>query len=384
MKKILLFARDPGGANVIIPFIKPLLGKYILHVYGKDAGYRKLNEEYAQTFNITESISCISIESITCWLELLRPDFVITGTSADDMAEKYIWKACERIGIPAFAILDQWVNYGVRFSAYGVSELSEYEKEKIHCYQPFKIIVMDEYAKCEMIRAGFEENRILAAGQPHFDRIKSIFDGLKAVISQELELVFVSEPIEKVYKETTEGSHYWGYTEKTIFLQVQKVLMDLAKKYNKNVHLVVRPHPKENEDSYYKEILQTENYHVTIDEKTEGLQLIKNADYIIGMSSMLLLEAAVCGRPIISVQIGLARENPLILARKGLMETVTQKEQLWHTMEKIFSGGITPAAMDVPKGASKKIIKYMEAYLWASWQSMEEKKSGQGSFRLIG
>lgn len=369
MKKILLFARDPGGANAVIPLIQPLREKYTLSVYGKDTAYEKLKKEYGKTIGLMEDISEISLEDIVCWIKKIKPDFVITGTSADDMAEKYIWKACEKEGIPSLAILDQWVNYGIRFSAYSVSELDQYEIEKQHYYFPSKIIVMDEYAKCEMIKEGLDENRIIVAGQPHFDMLRDKYDKLVTEYSKELQLIFVSEPIEKVYKETTQGSHYWGYTEKTVFLQVQKTLIDLSKEYNQKVCLTIRLHPKENKDSFDKLIRNTENYHVVVDADASALQLIKNADCIIGMSSMFLLEAVVCGKPIISVQIGLLKENPLILARKGMLETVTRKEELPCMLEKIFSGGVESINMNIPYGATKKIINYVEAYIYGKTSS---------------
>lgn len=36
MKKILLFSRDPGGANTIVPLVSELSKKYSVMLFGKD------------------------------------------------------------------------------------------------------------------------------------------------------------------------------------------------------------------------------------------------------------------------------------------------------------------------------------------------------------
>jgi hypothetical protein len=66
-------------------------------------------------------------------------------------------------GIPCFAILDQWINFGLRFSAYGLNQKDIYEKEKTHPFLPDRILVMDEEARQEKIREGIDETA--GAGQ---------------------------------------------------------------------------------------------------------------------------------------------------------------------------------------------------------------------------
>ena len=109
-KKILLFSRDPGGTNTIIPLIKPLKKKYDVYLYGKDVALKKYTEAGFNAKKITNFVPEITIKNVHSFLTRNQFDFIITGTSADDFTEKFIWKAAEAINIPTFAILDNWIS----------------------------------------------------------------------------------------------------------------------------------------------------------------------------------------------------------------------------------------------------------------------------------
>lgn len=119
----------------------------------------KYNQYGLKGINIREKLRYISQEEVYKFLLKESPDFLITGTSADDFIEKYLWKAAEKLNIKSFAILDQWVNYGVRFSNFSVDGLEKYNKIKKHPYVPYRILVMDEYAKTQMVLEGISEKR---------------------------------------------------------------------------------------------------------------------------------------------------------------------------------------------------------------------------------
>ena len=98
------------------------------------------------------------------------------------------------------------------------------------------------------------------------------------------------------------------------------MLSKLTEEMSVNVTLVIRLHPKD-EPGAYKDILATcpSSINVVVDRETDSNLLLKSADLIIGIFSMILLEAAILERRFISVQIGLKRENPLVFDRMGLV-----------------------------------------------------------------
>ena len=111
-RRILFFSRDPGGTNAIMPLIAPLraLGNEVA-IYGKDAAlsiYRKLNVDCS---DICDSIPAGTPEEASEFVRKASPDLIVTGTSSEDFTERHLWRAAEKMGIPSFAVLDQWTNY---------------------------------------------------------------------------------------------------------------------------------------------------------------------------------------------------------------------------------------------------------------------------------
>ena len=375
---VLLFSRDPGGCNVIAPLFNDLSKGYKVKLYGKDVALSKYKEYGLEGKDIMDSIDNITLEEIEMFLIKERPDFIITGTSADDLVEKYLWKIAEKLRIPSFAILDQWVNYGIRFSEFGVSQLKDYNKTKKHPYLPYRILVMDEYAKDKLVLEGINEENILVSGNPYFDYIKyrkeqitkehierfrSNIIGCK---SEEILITFVSEPITKTYKENETSEHYLGYTERTIFKEFISVLNNFTNEFEKNIKLIIRLHPKDDEDNYNDLINLIDKKSITtiIDNKLYGLDLMYASDLICGMSSMFLLESVILGKPIISIQIGLLGENPFVLHEKGIISSVFCKKDLEINLQDILIQNTYKAnTLDIGENSVKNVIMFMEEIL---------------------
>lgn len=376
MRKILLFSRDPGGANSIIPLVEPLVKrKYQILLYGKDIACAKYSAAGLDFQDILHSIKSVEMQEIEKWLSLMRPDLIITGTSADDMTEKYLWKMATLLNIPSFAILDQWINYGIRFSSYYLAELDCYSKDKKHPFLPTKIMVMDEYARKEIVREGISAERILVTGQPYFETLfarkkeynkqSTIAFKKRLKLEGEFIVVFVSEPISKVYNERDNNSKALGYTEKTIFKTLYKILKLIVVQQNKNITIVIKLHPKEDSDSY-DEFLQSgiANLKVVICKEIDPWPLIMSADFICGMSSMLLIEAALLNLPIMSIQIGLKREDPFILGRRGIIKTILNETVLQQELKRSIAFKCTGHYnFEIIKDPINKIIGHVEDIL---------------------
>lgn len=377
-KKVLIFSRDPGGANTVAPLYKKLIEKgYTVKLFGKDEALNRYNKYNLTGIDISAIVHNTDQNNIYKFLKSESPDFLITGTSGDDFTEKYLWRAAEKLNIKSFAILDQWINYGIRFSSFSVKELEIYNENKRHPYTPFKILVMDEYAKNQMINEGIFEDKIIISGHPYFDYLierqenidkTEIINSKKSLckIKDELLITYVSEPISKTYNETDDSDHYWGYSERTIFKQFFCILNKIAEDYKINIKLFIRLHPKENQNNYDDIIDSIDSKYISIlvDKKLDGFNLMSASDLICGMSSMFLIEAAVMGKPIISMQMGLKRENPFILDKKGILKSILNEKKLENILKKILiQHQIKGSSFKIKKGAVDKVIKYMEATL---------------------
>ena len=373
MKKILLFSCDPGGANTIIPLCQELKTnkKYSVSLYGKNLALAKYKSFGLKGKDITKVIKTLNPSELETFIVREAPDYIITGTSAEDLTEKLIWRVAAKLKIPSFAIVDQWVNYGVRFSRFGATELKQYNRIKSHDFLPTKIFLMDEYAKKELIKTGIKASRAVVSGQPYFDlllkyqrqqataKIKNFRNKYK-ISPTDFLITFASEPIRQTYRE---NEHYWGYTEATILKELLTSLTPIAKNCKIGLTLAVRPHPKENIAKYRQIVKNNKDFKILLLSDCNGWDLILASDLICGMSSMFLIESVILNKPIVSIQIGLKRENPFILARRKIVKSVLHRSQLDKILYKSIVHKAKPEyKFKIVQEASKNIINYLEKH----------------------
>ncbi len=373
-KKVLLFSRDPGGANTIIPLVRPLrLKGYEVKLYGKDFALKRYKLFGLDGIDLVNEIGDISFDKIFNFIQAELPDVIITGTSADDMTEKYMWLVAKQLGIPSFAILDNWMNYGVRFSEYGVSSLEKYKTNKAHRYLPSKIFVMDNYARKEMIEDGIDADMVVVTGQPYFElmsnqvqqiskhKIEKLRNSLVEDFS-DFVITFVSEDIENSYG----SDNYLGYTEKTIFNSFIRSLENIVSRINKKIIVVIKLHPKENLNSYDDFIFGFKNKQIKIlvEHEVNSWDLVMCSDLVCGMVSMFLLETMILGKPVISMQIGLNKKNSFVLDQLGILKSIMDQNLLTKTLKTIIVDGVFgEKSFNVVKTPVKNIIYQVETVL---------------------
>ena len=367
MCKILIFSRDPGGANTVIPLIKPLINEgYEILLYGKDTALNKYSSNGLNALNIMDEIDNVSMEDIKQFLIEKTPGLIITGTSADDLTEKFLWSSARQLNIPSFAILDQWINYGLRFSQYGVAELEKFNINPRLEYLPAKIMVMDEMARREAVDEGIDKDLLVITGQPHFESLlqkASAVEDKSAVRKKYLTgdnekiFLFVSEPISETYRENDNSKHFWGYTERTVFALTLQAIESVSDDLKEKFTVIIRPHPKENINNF-NDVIQSYNKQckIIIDKESDSIDLMNAADLIIGMSSMFLIEAAVLGKKILSVQTGLCRKDPFVLSRMGVVESITDKVLLKRSIVEVIGNEGSKIKFDFIKNPVENII----------------------------
>lgn len=376
MKKVMFFARDPGGANEIRPVYEKMKEKYQTLLYAKEFAFERFQDE---NLPVKELGTCggETYEDILAFLKEMNPDAVITGTSLDDFTERYLWKAAETLHIKAFAILDQWVNLGIRFSGCDYSRAEEYHRRREHPYLPYRILAMDELAKEQLLKDGVSEDKIALTGQPHFDMVRDQFQRARQVYDRmRWNVVFVSEPLHQDYDNNSEAESYWGFNEKSIFGSLYRSLEYLAEANACKIRLIIRPHPRENRKGWEQVIKEVGKDSVTLEMDTvnDSFSVIKSADLVCGMSSMFLLESIICGRSVVSIEIGLKRENPFILDRTGHCRSILSEEELQKKLLQVYSssedenakiprGGVLENIIGYPKGicnATEEVVRLVE------------------------
>jgi hypothetical protein len=374
-RKVLVFSRDPGGTNAVMHLIEPLRSRdYEVAVYGKDAAlsiYRKFD---IPCLDIREVIPSGTQEETCECLQKSAPDLIVTGTSSEDYTERHLWKAAEQVGIKSFAVLDQWTNYRLRLVPEGDEPTTRTAASR-ELILPSFFFIMDEFARREMSALGINPEKLIVTGQPFFDYIRKTaekiskpeIEGVRRELTRGkggLVFVFASQPIASLHRQNGIPEDYWGYTEQTVLKSVVACLGQLSEEIGVEVTLVIRLHPKDEPDAYV-DFLKARPHSVKLvfDRETDSSLLLKASDLIIGMFSMILMEAAILGKRFISVQIGLARENPFIFDRMGAVNSILTEEELGKTLREILKGGRQEIpALKFEFGATGRIIKHLEQF----------------------
>ena len=364
MRKILLYARDPGAANVVIPLYNKLkdASKFEAVLVGKDFSLESYKKEGLDFIDVGNKV--YDSHSASVFLKEGNFSLVLTGTTADDYTDRYLWQGAKELGIKSIAVLDQWMNYRTRFELGEPNKSSKSSKLVLPDY----ICVMDDLAKSEMIKEGIPSKHIVITGQPYFETVKNRIESLSVVdISKfkdkyqidkdDIDLVFASEEIESTY-----GKDYYGYTEKTVLKDLITSLKTICKSTNKKIYLSIKLHPRNqpNEFEIYRK-LSDSNLHIIITKEESRQIVISSADLVIGMTSMFLLEAIVANKPILNVQIGLKRENPFVLSRLGYTKTLTTADELDIKLKDfLIKGNKQNILFDLTTKPTDKVIQIVD------------------------
>ena len=341
MKRLFLFSHDPGGANVIVSLINNLSNTYSIELYGNKLSLDVYKKAGFQGKDISQKLMDLNQQSISKLLSRENFDGIITSTSAQDYTERQIWKAAKKQKIYCIAILDQWVNYSLRFLKKHLryQTKSYFNVEELEL--PNAIMVMDKYAKEKMIVEGFPENKLIVTGNPYFEYYQN--KHLKKPLNlkplrhhyrfnnYEKTYLFASEPITSIYG-NVKGEALYGYTELTI---VEEIARFISKTQSLSIQLVIKSHPKDKKDIYQG--LLSKYPFIKMATSFSTIELISTCDAVIGMSSTLLLEAALLEKPILSVQIGLTMNNPFYLNQTGFSKSIETKEQLENSLSSLYN-----------------------------------------------
>lgn len=332
---ILSFSREAGGAEAIAPVVKKLMNKYRVILLAKDYAKNVFTRHSLPFTEITKYSLDLMEELIK---KIQKPSLIFTSATSlpwNDMTERYLWKWAEHEGVPSIAVIDQWQNYSLRFS--GV------EKDEHLKYLPDYICVMDDYAKSQMVSEGIPESRIIVTGQPAFDsiiqykrnfssRLRKIRETLGVRNEAEKLILFVSEALYRDFGNSL------GYTEVDTLNAVLDTLSksqfsDCGFKFT----LIIKLHPQNKMEDF--DNIDFSKYHAInikfISREMHPRELVLASDVVVGMSSILLVESILMGRPTLSLQINSKKDDDLVATKIGaipLIRSVEDFEKIFYSM----------------------------------------------------
>jgi hypothetical protein len=287
----------PGGARVVLPVIESLIEKkpeifFDLVLTHNAFPLFDLPARSVRKTLVNEDISTEDYEK----LDFRQYAFVLAGTSISGNLEKSFVRKAREQGVPSFSVLDHWCEYRVRFQ-----DTTGYLNAV-----PDAIFVPDEIAQRDLLDMGIPERQIVVSGHPAFDvagKAAEYFSEKKrSQVLQQLALkdtrdyvLFVSEPVESDH-----GSQGLGYSEFSVLERICNTLVRLE--METRPALVIKLHPRE-DSSKYDPVLRAYSTLeiISVKDEIDRFDLMLSAKLVLGISSLLLLEASILGLPVYSI-----------------------------------------------------------------------------------
>lgn len=366
--RVLVAAQDPGGAQAVAPVARHLVEDGYVELAAAGAGWAgPVFQRWSLPMLPPVDLGAVRpewsalAEAASRTLAVFPPQLVLLGTSWGPSLEKTLINAARNTGIPSIGVLDSWMHYVERFSGPG-------PRERL-ALMPDYVAVMDEMARNEMVALGFAPDRLVVTGQPAFDRLsRPAQDGDPAKVKEDVLaragaapgaalVVFVSEPITAVFGPDPLAPAHPGYDERQVLADVAAAVEAIRMKHRRDVVLVVKAHPKDDAAALRAAVAPLPGAAVLQDE--EPARLVAAADAVVGMSSILLVEAHLLGRPVVSYQPGLRGRDPFVLTRGGALKRIDRVTDLEAALAAALAGEApaqgAPGFLLPPGGAAARV-----------------------------
>ena len=269
MDTVAIVCHDAGGAEVISSWIKKNKNNYLFYLEGpaKKIFKKKLN---ADTSNDLKTI-------------IHQCDWLLCGTGWQNNLEKEAIKLSREKNTKSVSYLDHWVNYKERFIF----------DEKL--LLPNEIWVGDEEAKEIALRVfGEYKLRIKLVNNEYLNDIRKSIKNLES--NKKKIALYVCEPIAEHAKNQCNNELEWGYDE----VMALKFFLKNTDYVDPNLEkIIIRPHPSE-EINKYDWVKEVSPLPITISNKIDILDDIKNCKYVIGCESMAMIVGLIADKVVFS------------------------------------------------------------------------------------
>lgn len=321
-RPILVIAGDIGGARAIAPAVAELERRGVPFAVVE---HRFLKDETAPSWPRVE----LPPGTIELSEHLGRHYAAcLFGTSVADVLPLQVARKAQSAGVPVIAVLDNWMSYRTRLETDGMPML-----------EPDAYAVMDELARAEAIADGVPARCLVVVGHPGLASLAAEFDdfrrqsGAGAAGTRWL-VVFISEPAEIDQGADASRPEFRGYTEKTVLTLLSTCLQP----YHDRVEVGLVAHPRENArdlaDHWDRCRGKLDGGLLPV---RRGRDAVFRADAVCGMTSLLLLEALLLGKRVLSLQPGLRLRQLEFLQKKGLRLFVTSADAAATAVHELMS-----------------------------------------------
>jgi len=362
---VLIFVEDPGAANCVAELPAVLDAQGIsTRLLAVGLAKASLHQRGICVENVDGDIAAKAYQIIIS----IKPQIILVGTAEnpDTLGLDLISQA--RIqGIESVGIIDAYGNAELRFRGRSDYPLT---------HAPDWLIVPTEPVKDAYVYHGFPTDHVVVCGHPHYDYVRKTAFRLaledRKVLKRRLfpeapddrkVLVFVSEGparlkprSQKYLNECTlpyEGKPA-GRTEIVV-----EAFLEAVKPVHPRPYLVFRQHPKDTAEDYA-------DYRSEFDLFNTGgssLELIYAADFIVGMTGTVMMEAGLLGIPSLAI---VPRKDELKLLPTigmGITPYATKEEQLRSLIPLFLQNKIRISKLDLQEVFVHGALQRMAAFI---------------------
>ncbi len=296
---ILLYADDPGAANYLAPLSSAL--------EFRGMSSRFVIDPALATYAADRKMVCVARPPTAEPEELLSGvQLLVIGTSeAPSCFGHQLTAAARRLGSQSLGVVDMEVNAARRFRGLSEDPLR---------HAPDFLAVTDKVSRDAFVGLGFPADRIAVCGHPHYDHVRLRRADFEAQDRKALRRslfpdapagqpiwMFLAEGVDQLNPAVSRRSsdytlHGRGDTDFRAAIVLEEIL-DAVGGLSPRPWIVLRLHPKNRLEEF--EVCRAEVD--TVSSGGDPLPMVWAADFVIGMTTMLLLETYLLGRPHVAV-----------------------------------------------------------------------------------
>ena len=314
---------DPAGLNIICSIIDKFIeAKKEINidykVFTNQLGI--IDKKYSSYIKVISN----SIRAVEKEIDEFLPDKIFTATSVNNF--EHLWRISskkKKIRIESF--VDHWTGIKKRFF---------FSNKLVY---PDVIFLINNEAKKIALSEGIPEEIIFIKNNPYYEKVRnfkpnisrsSFFNDVKVNPKQKI-ILYVSDKI----KNTSILSDL-GFDELSVFEDLMRSLNYLKETKKVKIYnfiIIVKLHPRENKKKYIDIIEKKKYRNIKLVKFYDPLTINYYSDIVIGTFSNMLIESYLLKKPLLRVQIGIKKEDPLgfnLLMNRFISNSIRLNQEL--------------------------------------------------------
>lgn len=360
---VLVFVEDPGAANCVAA-----LGAALAQV-GIASTLLASGSACAHLASLAvPHVACSPASTASGEIEAHNPRLVLCGTAENrhSLGLALIAEARSR-SLPSVGVVDGPSHAADRFSG---------STGRPDAYAPDRILVPDTATAASFRALGFAPSRIVVAGHPQFDRLRAErarldAEGRTAVRRRVLPdagdgrplVVFLSELSDGMAPALYRRAPHWTLSGRGgSDLRTQVALEEfLDASAGRGWIRILRLHPKSRAEEYAAYARELE----AISSGGLPYDIVYAADLVVGMTTFLLVEAALLGRPTLAILPDAAHAAWLPSIAAGITPVAHRRAEIAAALDEGLENPPDRMAVDraFPAGATRRVAELVASML---------------------